>query len=291
MSPSYIAFETRKRNNNNKNLQAESYAIFFPLHTNRGEISPSAWINAYKVPFIFIALCKLKPKCNKEWILNCYVSIHYACHQISGRTSEGKTQIITTEATWWRIQPTSDIFSFILSLSPEEKVFLLVWEGEEEKTLIWYVKKKSLENKDMFSPTLITTLNSLIQLQNSITFALTLSLCFSLWVTSKGYFLLLPTAVILNNFSVRNSAPLHLFKSIWSNWNKSGELILHLAEPYKDYMIYGHVLYLLPSSLISLDQEFHHASSLARSQTGKLRFFSLQCLEHKSVLRKHFSVN
>lgn len=52
-------------------------------------------------------------------------------------------------------------------------MFLLVWEGEEEKTLIWYVKKKSLENKDMFSPTLITTLNSLIQLQNSITFALT----------------------------------------------------------------------------------------------------------------------
>jgi len=78
-------------------------------------------------------------------------------------------------------------------LFPEESVLPCV--RRERRKNIWYVKKKkSIENKSIFSPTLMTTLNSLIQLQNDI-IGLGFKLMFSSLTTSEGYFLLIPTAV------------------------------------------------------------------------------------------------
>lgn len=78
----------------------------------------------------------------------------------------------------------------------------------------------------------------------------------------------------LNFLSLSNSVPLHLFKSIKKKKDKSREVILYLAELYKDYIIWSYVA--IFNTCYSLEfspvLEFYHACSLACSQESTLSF-------------------
>lgn len=97
---------------------------------------------------------------------------------MSGRISKVDLKLaLTTEGTRWRIKRTSDIFSFILSLSPGESVLPCVRRKEKKTFAMFKKKKKSLENESIFSPTLMTTLKVSYDYK-MVLFALDLSSCF-----------------------------------------------------------------------------------------------------------------